>query len=262
MNFFFGISSSEFQCNITVPKFDNYLSKKNNNIEIFKATPIKSTWLIEKLKCNSNSSFFFIDNDQINNNSIFFLATDLEVSRLKKNHIPFLQKLNTFTDTKPSAYRANLKIFIQNGGSSSYQSEYPFSMTQKNGNVISPISILLNKEAEKNLIFFKNIYQSPIQEIFNGYLIDIKKKKIVKKFLLKTNFTNKIEIDKEFLLDEIYFFSEKIIGIPLYVSIKNNHLSFEHTHPLHHYILSENNFKIVSNLKNNIKKILYHDKNL
>ena len=132
-------------------------------------------------------------------------------------------------------------------------------MTQKKGDVLSPISILLNKEAEKNLIFFKNIYYLPIHEIFKGYLIDIKNKKIVKEFLLKTNFTNKIEIDKEFLLDEIYFFSEKILGIPLYVSIKNNHLSFEHTHPLNHYILTENNFKIVSNLKNNIKKIINHD---
>ena len=78
-------------------------------------------------------------------------------------------------------------------------------------------------------------------------------------FLLKTNFTNKIEIDKEFLLDDIFFFSEKILGIPLYVSIKNNHLSFEHTHPLHHYLLGENKFQIISNLKDNIKKIIYND---
>jgi len=259
MNFFFGIKSNEIKCNITIPKFDNYLTKTNNNIEIFMATPNKTHWSIKKLECNSNSSFFFIDDDQINNNSIFFLATDLEVDKLKTNDIPFLQKLNSFTDTQPSAFRANLRIFIQNAGSSSYQSEYPFSMIKKNGDILSPISILLNKEADKNLIFFKNIYYLPIHQDFKGYLIDVKKNKIVKEFLLKTNFTNKIEIDKEFLLDDIFFFSEKILGIPLYVSIKNNHLSFEHTHPLHHYLLGENKFQIISNLKDNIKKIIYND---
>ena len=41
------------------------------------------------------------------------------------------------------------------------------------------------------------------------------------------------------------------------VSIKNNHISFEHTHPPHHYILSEDRYKTVANIKNEFKKIIY-----
>jgi len=66
----------------------------------------------------------------------------------------------------------------------------------------------------------------------------------------------KDELKKEFIKPEIFLVSENYLGIPMYVSIKNNFLSFEHTHPPHEYILSENKFIKVSNLKKEINEII------
>ena len=44
--------------------------------------------------------------------------------------------------------------------------------------------------------------------------------------------------------------------IPLYVSINNNHISFEHTHPPHEYILSDDKYIKITDLKKNLMKLL------
>ena len=49
---------------------------------------------------------------------------------------------------------------------------------------------------------------------------------------------------------------EKYLGIPTFLTIKNNHLSFEHTHPPHEYILNKEKFKIVADLKNKFNDII------
>ena len=41
-----------------------------------------------------------------------------------------LEDFNNFTNTRP-AFRANFKIYLDQGGFSSYQSEYPYSMITK-----------------------------------------------------------------------------------------------------------------------------------
>ena len=50
--------------------------------------------------------------------------------------------------------------------------------------------------------------------------------------------------------------TDKYIGVPMYVSVKNNFLSFEHTHPPHEYIVGEKKFVKVANLKRNKMKLL------
>ena len=55
---------------------------------------------------------------------------------------------------------------------------------------------------------------------------------------------------------EIFLITEKYLGIPMYVSVKDKFLSFEHTHPPHEYILSKNKFIKVNNLKNEINEII------
>ena len=45
------------------------------------------------------------------------------------------------------------------GGFSSYQSEYPFSMTTKKGSILSPLSSLCNKNADENIIIFNKGYK-------------------------------------------------------------------------------------------------------
>jgi hypothetical protein len=255
MNFFFGIKNKSINCKLTIPKFDNYLVNQNKNIKLYSAFPKNLKWVIKELHTRSDDNFFFLENNLIDNNSIYFLATQDEINIMNIG-TSILKNINSFSDTKPSAFRANLRIYITNGGFSSYQSEYPFSMVMKNGSILSPISTLLNQDADKNLIFFKNIFYLPTFKNFKAYLIDIKKNIILKDFNLKTNFSNEIEIEDKFLYGDVFFYSPKFLGIPLYVSVKNNHLSFEHTHPPHHYILSDNKFEIISNLKDRIKKII------
>ena len=171
---------------------------------------------------------------------------------VKKNK---LENFNKFTETSP-AYRANLKIVLKNGGFSSYQSEYPFSMIEKKGSILSSVCSLANRNADKNYIFIKNIFVEPVIESFDIYLVDIIKKKIEVQYKIKTNYTNYFELKKSLIKPEIFLISKNYLGIPMYVSVKNNHVSFEHTHPPHEYILSNNKFKKISDLKKEINEIV------
>ena len=54
-----------------------------------------------------------------------------------------IKNFNNFTDTFPS-FRSNFKIYLNNGGFSSYQSEYPYSMVNKKGTILSGVSSIAN----------------------------------------------------------------------------------------------------------------------
>ena len=82
-------------------------------------------------------------------------------------------------------------------------------MIEKKGNILSPISVLLNKNAEKNFIFIKNIYKKPIIKNFQGFIVNIKKKTILKKFNLKTNYSNIIIVDNNLIEPENYLFTNE-----------------------------------------------------
>ena len=129
-------------------------------------------------------------------------------------------------------------------------------MTKKKGSILSPLNLLFNIEADKNLFVFRNIFFKPEINKYKIYLISLKQNKILQHYDIYSNTTNIIEIDKKFIQEDVFFFTDKIIGIPLYLSLKDNHLSLEHTHPPHHYILSEDKFKIVNRMKNKFKEIV------
>ena len=252
MNYFFGIKNSEFLSEIQIPTFQNRNSN-SVNISLFKAFPENNKWNIKELKNHKiNNDFFLLKNEEISNNDIFFLAYPNNFSNY--DYLK-LKNFNNFTDTVP-AYRANLKIMLNNGGFSSYQSEYPFTMIQKKGTILSSISSIANKDAEKNYIFIKNIYELPIFESFTAYLVNIRKKTIEEKIEIKTNYTNSFELNKKLIKPEIFLITKKYIGIPMFISIKNKHVSFEHTHPPHEYILSQNKFKKITELKEEINAIV------
>ena len=178
MNFFFGIKNKEISTKLTIPRFRNREPKKIK-CSLFSAEIINNEWVIKNVTKGNNENFFFLDNNLINNDLIFFLAENKEV---EKNNLILKKKLvdlNSFTNTSPS-YRANLRIYNQFGGFSSYQSEYPYSMTTKNGSILSPVSILTNINSDYNKVFIKNIFHLPIIEKFKIYFIDIKNKKILK----------------------------------------------------------------------------------
>ena len=67
--------------------------------------------------------------------------------------------------------------------------------------------------------------------------------------------TNFIEIQNDLLKPNIYLSTQEFLGIPIYLSIKNRHLSLEHTHPPHEYFFGENKYKNVKILKGKINEI-------
>lgn len=253
MNFFFGIKNNIISSKISIPKFQNS-GKLLNDVSLYQAFIKNNTWNIKKVDCKQNDSFFFIENDIIENDKIFFLGKDHEINSINKNNE--LYKINNFTNTSPTAFRANLQIYSSGGGFSSYQSEYPYEMSTRKGSIMSPVSMLLNNNSDLNYIFFKNIYFKPKQDESFLYFINIKEKKVIDKINIKLNYLNEIKVDKNIITRDIYIFTNECLGIPLYVSIKDSHISFEHTHPPHHYILSDDRYKTIAKIKNEFKEIV------
>lgn len=252
MNFFFGINNKIFKSELQVPLFRNRVLKLSK-LSLFKCFPHNNKWVLEEMiNKKVNEFFFIIKNENISSDDIYFLA---EKKDLRDFDYKKLKNFNTFTDTSP-AYRANFKIYMENGGFSSYQSEYPFSMVTKNGSILSSVSSIANLNAEKNYIVIRNIFEKPTQEKFKAYLVNIKNKKIECEYELKSNFTNTIEISNKLIKPEIFLVTKKFLGIPIYVSTKNKFISCEHTHPPHEYILSSNKFKKVTELKKEINEII------
>lgn len=129
-------------------------------------------------------------------------------------------------------------------------------MTLKKGTILSSVSSIANYDADENYILIKNIFHEPIQENFNAYLVNYKNKTVELKFKIKTNYTNCLKINKKHINSDVFLVTDNFLGIPMYVSLKNNFLSFEHTHPPHEYILSNNRFTKVSDLKKEINEII------
>ena len=252
MNFFYGINNKIFKSEIQIPLFQNRNFKKLN-LQLFKCHPKNKKWILNEVVNKKKDDYFFIlKNEDIQNNEIFFLADNTIFDKFNDKK---LKNLNNFTDTSP-AFRANFKIYLDTGGFSSYQSEYPYSMTTKKGTILSSINSIANPDADRNYILLRNLYVDPIEDNFKAYLVNYKTKKIEEKYEIKTNYTNCIELNNKLIKPEIFLVTDKYLGIPMYASIKNNFLSFEHTHPPHEYILGENKFEMVSNLKKEINEII------
>jgi hypothetical protein len=130
-------------------------------------------------------------------------------------------------------------------------------MTLSSSGSVSSLFVLTNKKAQKNYVFLRNIFHKPIFEKFPLYFINLKKKKIIKKFSLTTNMTNVIEIEKKFLNHDNFLYTKNFSCLPMYVSFLKNHLSFEHTHPPHEYILSKDRFSRVLEFKKIFNEITY-----
>ena len=252
MNFFYGISNNLFKSEIQIPLFQNRNFKKSN-LKLFKSYPKNNKWILQEIFSKKiNDYFYILKNEDILSNEIYFLADETILNEFDDKK---LKNFNNFTDTDP-AFRANFKIYLNQGGFSSYQSEYPYSMITKNGTILSSISSIANSDADKNYVLIKNILEEPVEENFKAYLVNYKTKSIEEQFEIKTNYTNCIEISSKLIKPEIFLVTDRYLGVPTYVSVKNNFLSFEHTHPPHAYILSENKFVKVTNLKKEINEII------
>ena len=252
MNFFFLIKNNFINSYLKIPIFQNS-GIINKNLKLFSAKPLLNKWKLEKLNIKPINDFFFIDSKDFSDEVIFFLAQDEDLKNYSNLNSKFFETFK-FTDTSP-AYRANLSIDYKKNGFSSYQSEYPFHMIKNKGSVLTPLSALLSKDADENYLLFKNINISPKQEIFNIYIIDIENFEIIKKIACKTNSTNVVKVDFELINENYFFYSNEYLGLPIYVSIKNKHLSLEHTQPPQLYFLNQTKI-LLKDLKSKI-----YDKN-
>ena len=256
MNIFFPLKYKEIKCEITISKFRNADFNSNNEYSLYGAKIIEDRWFYYKKKCNEDKNFFVLKNEDIDEEENYFLTNDKEIELKHKNNFNFLVDLNDFSDTSPE-FRCNLKIYNSDGGFSSYQSEYPYKMSEKSGSILSPLYSLLNVEADENYIFFKNINILPKQNSSNLYLVDIKNKNLVDKYKVFSNKLNIIKINSDIIKPNMYLFTESIIGIPIYVSIKDKHISMEHTHPPHVYLWGNDKFRHIKNLKEKINEIVH-----
>jgi len=115
MNFFYGINNTFLKSEIQIPRFQNRYLKKSK-LKLFKIYPKNNTWILQEIfQKKANDYFYILRDGDISNNEIFFLADEriLEEFNEKK-----LKNYNDFTDTIP-AFRANLKIYLNQGGFSS-----------------------------------------------------------------------------------------------------------------------------------------------
>ena len=255
MNFFFGINSSILNSKLTIPRFQNKNPTKKD-YKVFQLGINNKRWKINYLDdVVLSGDFYQINSSVIDNGNIFCLATKDEVLQFAENNSPKLMNFNNYTDTTPD-FRANLQVSIKGGGFSSYQSEYPFSMVTKRGSILSPLSSLCNKNADKNILFLKNIYELPVHDEFGVFFVNLKTKRVLKREVAVTNFMNEIIIEKDFIKPEVFMFTDKYIGVPVFCSIKGKHISLEHTHPPHEYILGVDRFRMVSELKKEFNEII------
>lgn len=252
MNYFFGYKDESFSTQLSIPKFQNR-SLPNIKIRLWSITSDGKQWHIASEKVEEDNHFFYVDSSCIDNKKVFVLASPSDIQAFDSNA---LKPLNGHTSTLP-AYRSNFKLIHQLGGFSSYQSEYPTGMVGKKGGIISSIKSLLNPAADENYILIRNVYQSPQNDTFNSYLIDYRTREILSKYTLNTNETNCISIEKKHILPNVFLYTDGYLGIPVYVSQHKGHLSMEHTHPPHSYILSDNVFKKISELKKEFHAIVH-----
>ncbi|MDA9242729.1 hypothetical protein N9P26_01530 [Amylibacter sp.] len=254
MNYFFFSNKDGISSRLEIPKFQNR-GKTDPNLRLFSASIKESMWNIAAIDCVEDLNFFYVEANEDNIDCIYFLATLSEVGG-ENIAVKTLIKYNDFTQTTPD-YRANLCVSNLMGGFSSYQSEYPFDMTLRRGSLITSIATLGNRNAMSNTIFIKNIFCEPINEEYFAYLVCKKDKVIKKKFPLRSNETNKINLSRDDFSSNHYIVTKGFLGIPIYLSeSKEGHLSFEHTHPPHSNTHGLNRFAHVARLKNELLEII------
>lgn len=253
MNFFFFLADNDFQCELNIPRFQNRGKFFDKKIVLYKCKINIDSWEYSEVESQEEGHFWNLSSQDHSIDSIFFIEKKNNSNSFSKKK---LIDQNSLTSTYPD-FRANNKVFLSQGGFSSYQSDYPFNMIKKNGSVLSPINMLLNRNANRNFIFFRNIFHTPIKDNFEVFLINVKSFKILKIFKCKTNQMNILNIEKDFIKNENYIFSKNYLGIPVFCSEDNGNISLEHTHPPHEYLLGDDKFKIISEIKNKIYEKIF-----
>ena len=136
---------------------------------------------------DDGNGLFFEPVNRKNSEAIYFIAAMSEVGA-REIKLERLTTFNDFTDTVPD-YRANLEVLNDKAGFSSYQAEYPFKMTERSGAIVSSLATLTNKNADQNLLFFRNIFHVPEHKTGRGYIISKTRRQVLRHIELVTNST-------------------------------------------------------------------------
>lgn len=251
MKLFFGVNNKLFYSNLSIPKF----SFKNiffKNALLCKINIFQNKWRLNILsEIRNDENFFYLDEKEITNNDIFFSATKEQLKFFDDTKIVNLQ---SFTSQKD--YRSSFTIFLRkSNGFSSYQSDYPFKMTFAKGSIVTPTSMLTNKNC-KNYLILKNILNKPIEDDFRAHIINYKTKEVVDTFFLKTNYSNFIELKEKHIKIDNYLVTEKYLCIPIYISENKGHLSMEHTNPISSSLFSQDRIDKTIKFKKKINEII------
>ena len=246
MNFFFSTCTNKLSCKLTIPKFRNS-GNRNANLQLYKAEVLGNRWDVHPLKDHKETDYFYYL-ENLDNHSIFFFGSDEGVQEIKDKNT--LCNIENFTDTSPD-YRSNLLIKNKAGGFSSYQSEYPFRMVKALGSLYSDCGLLTAPNGTSVGVFIRNIHLFPTHEVRDIYLYSNVKKKVLKKYQVKLNYTTFIDLtDWKEELSYCYLYAENFLGVPMYVvEYRDGSLSFEHTHPPHSSLLGDDRHKRVGMLK-------------
>ena len=255
MNFFFFTTKDGLFSRLEIPRFQNR-GKVNSSLRLFCASIESNRWIINAVVCEEDENFFYVEGNQENFDSIYFLATVTEVGAKRNVVVKQLLNYNDFSLTVPE-FRANLCVSNLAGGFSSYQSDYPFDMTLRRGSITSSVSVLANRDAFVNTLFIRNIFNEPINEEYQAYLVCKKEKVIKKSYSLHSNKTSKINLSAEDINPNHFIVTKGFLGVPNYLSEdKAGHLSFEHTHPPHANTHGANRFFHASRVKNELLEIV------
>ena len=173
---------------------------------------------------------------------------DKDIETQSKFHAT-LPAPSLYTHSEP-AFRGRIEIKNKHGNSTSYQGEYPYSMTRRNGVVVCSLDALTTPTAQ-NFLLYRNISAEAVSRKSDGYFFCLKTQTTLKKIKLFSNTTNIINIEKKYLEREIVFISTNLLGIPIFLSQdQNGNLSMEHTHPPHANMISKDIINLLGKTKN------------
>mgnify|MGYP001030158183 CR=1 FL=1 len=251
MNYFFHVTNHFLRSRLTIPRFSNS-GQWATGMELYCARISDGRWKIAHCG-ESDGDYWLVDSDNANNQDVYFIAKPDEVKAGGYNS-ETLCDYNKFTDTSP-AYRANLMVIDDElGGFSSYQSEYPFGMTETLKSLHSDCSSLTTDQCIEVGVFVRNINKNPVQEARTLSLIDKHSKEKLIEFPVFTNCTTYVDLTPfRDQLKRCALFVESFIGIPVYViRYKDGGLSFEHTHPPHAFIGGNSRMKLVAAMRGRV----------
>lgn len=250
MSYFFRLESTKNTSSLQIPCFTNR-GKMLQNLALLCAWPSNNVWNYSLVEKEDDELFFRLDEPLFSKHEVYFFYNKNKIKE-KKFSSQFLFQPDKLTKTNPD-FRANLSVQDHLKNKSSYQSEYPYGMTQKSGRIHSPIDMLAAVNIEST-VFFRNIHHEPKQYEVNAGLIDQKDMSLKRQFTVKSNCTNMIELYPEEISKGYYLVVDGLLGIPIYFNKDSSGISLEHTHPPHSSLFGPNAHSTIGKFRNELFK--------